>query len=51
GEAVGSQEQRAAGINWVVTKPFTTEQIFDIARQVSQLRDGTTPRKPTIVAA
>ena len=32
GEAVGSHEQAAAGVDWVVTKPFTVEQITGIAR-------------------
>ncbi len=32
GEAVGSSEQAAAGVDWVVTKPFTVEQITTIAR-------------------
>ena len=34
GEAVGSSEQKQAGVNWVVTKPFTTERIAELAREI-----------------
>jgi DNA-binding response OmpR family regulator len=36
GEAVGSNAQKAAGVDWVVAKPFTVEQIVAIAREVSR---------------
>ncbi|HYG10463.1 MAG TPA: ATP-binding protein, partial [Pyrinomonadaceae bacterium] len=36
GEAVGSNAQKAAGVDWVVAKPFTIEQITTIARDVSR---------------
>jgi CheY-like chemotaxis protein len=39
GEAVGSNEQKAAEVNWVVAKPFTIDRIIDIASQVSQRRE------------
>jgi CheY-like chemotaxis protein len=39
GEAVGSNEQKAAQVNWVVAKPFTIERIIAIAHQVSQGRE------------
>jgi DNA-binding LytR/AlgR family response regulator len=39
GEAVGSNEQKAAEVNWVVAKPFTIERIIAIAHQVSQGRE------------
>jgi signal transduction histidine kinase/ActR/RegA family two-component response regulator len=35
GEAVGSNEQKEAQIDWVVTKPFTVDRILEIAREVS----------------
>jgi signal transduction histidine kinase/CheY-like chemotaxis protein len=38
GEAVGSHEQQAAGVDWLVPKPFDASQIADIARQVSRRR-------------
>jgi CheY-like chemotaxis protein len=34
GEAVGSEEQQAAGVNWVVAKPFTTSRIADLAQEI-----------------
>jgi signal transduction histidine kinase/ActR/RegA family two-component response regulator len=37
GEAVGSVEQRAAQVNWVVTKPFGADRILEMAREVSYL--------------
>ncbi|HEX8422550.1 MAG TPA: ATP-binding protein [Pyrinomonadaceae bacterium] len=56
GEAVGSNAQRAAGVDWVVAKPFTVEQITRIAQEVSRKRVGaaavTQPERiATIVAA
>jgi signal transduction histidine kinase/CheY-like chemotaxis protein len=36
GEAVGSNAQKAAGVDWVVAKPFTVDQIIAIAREVSR---------------
>jgi signal transduction histidine kinase/CheY-like chemotaxis protein len=35
GEAVGSAEQRAAQVDWVVTKPFTTDRITQLAAEIS----------------
>jgi CheY-like chemotaxis protein len=40
GEAVGSHEQKAAQVEWVVAKPFTVDRITEIAREVSQRRDA-----------
>lgn len=34
GEAVGSQERQAAQVDWVLTKPFDTTQIADLADKV-----------------
>src|SRR5205085_5738898 len=42
GEAVGSHEQAAAGADWVVTKPFTVEQITGIARAAMLRRTSAT---------
>ena len=36
GEIVSSHEQRAAGFDWVVAKPFTVEQVIEIARAASR---------------
>jgi CheY-like chemotaxis protein len=41
GEAVGSNAQKAAGVDWVVAKPFTIEQIIAIARDVSRRQQET----------
>ena len=39
GEAVGSHEQKAAGVNWVVAKPFTADRIGELVREINRL-DG-----------
>jgi signal transduction histidine kinase/ActR/RegA family two-component response regulator len=36
GNAVGTQEQNDAGVNWVVTKPFTAARISELAHEVSR---------------
>ena len=38
GEAVGSHEQKEAGVNWVVPKPFTADRIVDLVRDIEQVR-------------
>lgn len=40
GEAVGSSEQRAAHVNWVVTKPFSADRILKVARDILPLTDA-----------
>ena len=40
GEAVGSHEQKAAGVNWVVAKPFTAERIADLVRDIDAVRQN-----------
>ena len=35
GEAVGSKEQRAAGVNWVVAKPFTADRIAELVHEIA----------------
>jgi signal transduction histidine kinase/ActR/RegA family two-component response regulator len=52
GEVVGSDEQKEAGINWVVAKPFAAERIFELVRELLAQREVENP-KPTlsIVAA
>jgi signal transduction histidine kinase/CheY-like chemotaxis protein len=49
GEAVGSSAQRAAGVDWVVAKPFTVEQITRIAHEVARKRIGATATTPASV--
>jgi CheY-like chemotaxis protein len=36
GEAVGSNDQRKAGVDWIVTKPFTAERIAELAQQIKK---------------
>ena len=36
GEAVGSDEQKQARVNWVVTKPFRAERISELAQEIYQ---------------
>ena len=38
GDAVGSHEQRAAGVDWVVTKPFDADRIAELAADASRRR-------------
>jgi signal transduction histidine kinase/CheY-like chemotaxis protein len=39
GEAVGSHEREAAEVDWVVTKPFDTQHIIEIAQEVFRRRE------------
>lgn len=34
GEAVGSNEQKAAGVNWIVAKPFTADRIVELVQEI-----------------
>lgn len=43
GEAVGSEEQRAARVDWVVTKPFRAERITELAREMCKRREPSAP--------
>ena len=51
GELVGSHEQRAAGVDWVVAKPFTADRILELVREINQRLDSLRPDKVKIVAA
>ena len=51
GDAVGSDEQRAAQINWVVTKPFSMQRVSEIVREIAQRKDESQLSRPTTVAA
>jgi signal transduction histidine kinase/ActR/RegA family two-component response regulator len=51
GEAVGSTEQKEAQVDWVVTKPFTTSRIIELAQDVSErLTQSTCETRLRIVA-
>jgi signal transduction histidine kinase/CheY-like chemotaxis protein len=51
GEAVGSHEQKAAQVEWVVAKPFTVDRITEIAREVGHRRELLNRAASVIVAA
>ncbi|HEV2798869.1 MAG TPA: ATP-binding protein [Pyrinomonadaceae bacterium] len=51
GDAVGSDEQRAAQINWVVTKPFSMPRISEIIQEIAERRDDSRRKPLTTVAA
>jgi signal transduction histidine kinase/ActR/RegA family two-component response regulator len=38
GEAVGSNEQKAAGVNWVIAKPFTADRISELVKEIDRLK-------------
>jgi signal transduction histidine kinase/CheY-like chemotaxis protein len=38
GEAVGSHEQKAAAVDWVVAKPFTADRIAELVRDINSAR-------------
>lgn len=44
GEAVGSDEQEEARVDWVVTKPFRAERISELAQEICQKRNSTVKR-------
>jgi CheY-like chemotaxis protein len=46
GEAVGSHEKKAAGVDWVVAKPFTADRIAELVRDISRLGS----RRQTVAA-
>ena len=41
GEAVGSHEQKEAGVDWVVAKPFTADRIAELVRDIDSARQKT----------
>jgi signal transduction histidine kinase/ActR/RegA family two-component response regulator len=50
GNAVGAQEQVAAGVNWVVTKPFTAARISELTHDISNHLDETLENTVTAAA-
>ena len=49
GEAVGSHEQKAAGVDWVIAKPFTADRIAELVHEIDAR--STRPKSVAIVAA
>jgi signal transduction histidine kinase/CheY-like chemotaxis protein len=50
GEAVGSHEQKAAGVDWVVAKPFTADRVAELVRDIQRVGNSA-QRNAAIVAA
>ena len=38
GEAVGSDEQKEAGVDWVIAKPFTADRIAELVKEIRRQR-------------
>ena len=51
GEAVGSHEQKAAGINWVVAKPFTADRVAELVQEINRFTDAARRNSVSTVAA
>ena len=51
GEAVGSNEQKKAGVDWIVTKPFTAERIAELAQEIKKQSSTGTQRDTRTTAA
>ena len=57
GEAVGSDEQKEAGVDWVIAKPFTADRISELVKEIRRQRgvgghaDGAAEGALAIVAA
>ena len=51
GDAVGSDEQKAAQVNWVVTKPFSMQRVGEIIQDLGQRKDESRLCEMTTVAA
>ena len=46
GEAVGSHQQKDAGVDWVVAKPFTAEKIAELVRDIQDSKALKRPLRP-----
>jgi signal transduction histidine kinase/CheY-like chemotaxis protein len=51
GEAVGSTEQKAAGVNWIVAKPFTADRIVELVQEIGRLGEPARASSFSTVAA
>jgi len=49
GQIVSNEEKTAAGVDWVLTKPFSMADILDLAAEVTRRKKA--PSEPTIAAA
>jgi signal transduction histidine kinase/CheY-like chemotaxis protein len=51
GEAVGSEEQKEAGVDWVIAKPFRAEKISEIAQEMTRKRAVAVKRAAMAIVA
>jgi FixJ family two-component response regulator len=51
GEAVGSNEQKAAGVDWVVAKPFTADRISELVKDINRQRGVIAKQESLAIAA
>jgi signal transduction histidine kinase/CheY-like chemotaxis protein len=51
GEAVGSTEQKAAGVDWVVAKPFTADRIVELVKEIDKKRSDFNRLQPLVTVA
>lgn len=51
GEIVGSNEQRAAGVDWVVAKPFTADRVAELVREINCRQESARAENVATVAA
>ncbi len=51
GEAVGSNEQKDAAVDWVITKPFTADRISELVHEIRRHRDVALKRAAFSVVA
>lgn len=51
GEAVGSDEQKAAGVDWVVAKPFTADRISELVKEIGRQRGDSVVEPPQAALA
>ena len=51
GEAVGSNEQKAAGVDWIIAKPFTADRIAELVREIVRQRESKKAKSMSNTAA
>jgi signal transduction histidine kinase/ActR/RegA family two-component response regulator len=51
GEAVGSNEQKEAAVDWVITKPFTDRRISELVEEINRQRDVAIKRAAFAIVA
>jgi CheY-like chemotaxis protein len=51
GESVGSTEQKAAGVDWVIPKPFTADRIIELVLEINRMRSRPQDRSLASAAA